>query len=83
MKFNSITRTIDFVTVEYEFVPGDPDVGLYDDYDVFVFDENGKDITYDIAKSEYTKLMDEARDHHLQQIIEHNLDMALSRLEEL
>lgn len=82
MKFESITRTIDFVTVEYEFLPGDPEVGLRDEYDVFVFDENGKDITYDIAKAEYTQLMQEAKDHHLTFIEDCKLDLALSRLED-
>ena len=82
MRFDSLTRTIDFVTVEYEFVFGDPDVGLCEDYDVFVFDENGKDITYDIAKAEYTKLTQEAKEHHQAFIEDCQLDMALSRLED-
>lgn len=82
MRFDSITKTIDFVTVEYEFMPGDPDVGLADDYDVFVFDENGKDITYDMDKAEYTKLMQEAKEHHIAFIEDCQLDMALSQLED-
>jgi hypothetical protein len=82
MWFSSSTKTIDYVKVEYEFVRGDPDVGLHDDYDVFVFDENGKDITYDIAKAEYTKLTQEAKEHHQAFIEDCQLDMALSRLED-
>jgi hypothetical protein len=32
-------------------------------FDVFVFDANDKDITYDIPNDEYKRLMDEAKRH--------------------
>lgn len=48
--------------VEAIFLPGDPDTGVVDDWDLFVFVE-GVDVTYDISKADRLRLIDEAIKH--------------------
>lgn len=45
--------------VEAIYLPGDPDVGVADDWDLFVFVE-GVDVTYDISKKDRLRLINEA-----------------------
>ena len=78
-EFNSLT--FPQYEVRYDYMPADPDVGLCEDYDVFVF-EDGKDVTYDIPQADYQIITQEARDHRLAWIEDCKLDLALSRLED-
>lgn len=48
--------------VEAIFLPGDPDTGVADDWDVFV-SVNGVDVTYDITKADRLRLINEAIEH--------------------
>lgn len=58
-------ETIEVVTVGYDHLPEEINYPHAPDYaemfDVFVFDAQGKDITYDIPNEEYKRLMDEAK----------------------
>ena len=45
--------------VEAEFIPGDPDTGCPDEWDIFVTVE-GAPVTYDISKTDRLRLIDEA-----------------------
>jgi hypothetical protein len=60
-------ETIQVVTVGYDHLPEEINYPHAPDYaemfDVFVFDAQGKDITYDIPNDEYKRLMDEAKRH--------------------
>lgn len=63
MEFTSFISLTPFdehlCNVEAIFLPGDPDVGVADDWDLFVFVE-GVDVTYDISKKDRLRLIDEA-----------------------
>jgi hypothetical protein len=54
------------VTVGYDYLPEElnyphaPDYAEH--YDVFVFDANGKDITYDISEEDTEQLLEEAKE---------------------
>lgn len=48
--------------VEAIFLPGDPDTGVSDDWDLFVF-VDGVDVTYDISKADLLRLTSEAFEH--------------------
>ena len=58
-------ETVEVVTVGYDYLPAQHNYPYDYDYaemfDVFVFDAQGKDITYDIPNDEYQRLMDEAK----------------------
>jgi hypothetical protein len=58
-------ETIEVVTVGYDYLPAQHnhpyDYDYAEMFDVFVFDANDKDITYDIPNDEYKRLMDEAK----------------------
>jgi len=58
-------ETVQVVTVGYDQLPEEINYPHAPDYaemfDVFVFDAQGKDITYDIPNEEYKRLMDEAK----------------------
>ena len=58
-------ETVQVVTVGYDHLPEEINYPHAPDYaemfDVFVFDAQGKDITYDIPNEEYKRLMDEAK----------------------
>lgn len=60
-------ETVEIVTVGYDYYPEVNNYPHEPDYaeifDVFVFDGQGKDITYDIPQDEYNRLMDEAKSH--------------------
>jgi len=45
--------------VEAIYLPGDPETGVADDWDLFVFVE-GVDVTYDISKKDRLRLINEA-----------------------
>jgi len=70
-----------FVTVAYDYHPGDPDTGLPETYDVWVFDENGKNITFDISKSLSKKADEKAEEHLAFMIGENATDLAIHNLE--
>ena len=60
-------ETVEIVTVGYDYYPKEINYPHEPDYaeifDVFVFDAQGKHITYDIPNDEYKRLMDEAKSH--------------------
>ena len=60
-------ETVEVVTVGYDYLPAQHNYPYDYDYaemfDVFVFDAQNKDITYDIPDNEYKRLMDEAKRH--------------------
>ena len=60
-------ETIQVVTVGYDHLPEEINYPNAPDYaemfDVFVFDQQGKHITYDIPQDEYNRLMQEAKSH--------------------
>lgn len=66
MEFTSLVSLTPFdehlCNVEAIYLPGDPDVGVADDWDLFVFVE-GVDVTYDISKEDRLRLIDEAIQH--------------------
>ncbi len=55
------------VDVFYTFEPGDPDVGLADDYDINIFDGED-DITFDSDHNLYLKISKLVPDHHQKMI---------------
>jgi hypothetical protein len=58
-------ETIEVVTVGYDHLPEEInypyDHNFAEMFDVFVFDANDKDITYDIPNDEYKRLMEAAK----------------------
>jgi hypothetical protein len=60
-------ETIETVTVGYDHIPEEinypHDHNFAEMFDVFVFDANEKDITYDIPNDEYKRLVEEAKRH--------------------
>jgi len=58
-------ETIEVVTVGYDYLPAQHNYPYDYDYaemfDVFVFDAQNKDITYDIPDNEYKRLMEAAK----------------------
>ena len=60
-------ETVEVVTVGYDYLPEEinhPYAPNYAEvFDVFVFDAQGKHITYDIPQDEYNRLMHEAKSH--------------------
>ena len=60
-------ETIEVVTVGYDYLPAQHNYPYDYDYaemfDVFVFDSQGKHITYEIPNDEYKRLMDETKRH--------------------
>ena len=55
------------VEVFYMFEPGDPDVGLAEDYDIYIFDGED-DITFDSDHNLYLKIKKLVPDHHRKMI---------------
>jgi len=55
------------VEVYYIFEPGDPDVGLAEDYDIYIFDGED-DITFDSDHNLYLKIKRLVPDHHRKMI---------------
>jgi hypothetical protein len=64
------------VTVAYDYLPEEsnyPDAPDYaEEFDVFVFDANGKDITYDIPQEETERLVEEAKEDFKQVVADAN-----------
>jgi hypothetical protein len=60
-------ETIENVKVGYDHLPEEinypHDHNFAEMFDVFVFDANDKDITYDIPNDEYKRLVEEAKRH--------------------
>jgi hypothetical protein len=60
-------ETIETVTVGYDHLPEEinypHDHNFAEMFDVFVFDANDKDITYDIPNDEYKRLVEETKRH--------------------
>ena len=58
-------ETVENVKVGYDYLPEEinyPDAPDYAEmFDVFVFDDQGKHITYDIPNDEYKRIMQEAK----------------------
>jgi hypothetical protein len=44
------------VRVEYEFFEGDPSVGLDDGFEIYVYDEEGKEIADDLETDDYAEV---------------------------
>lgn len=57
-------ETVQDVTVAYDYLPEEDQYAEI--YDVFVFDANGENITYDIPQDEYQRLYGEAKADHQQ-----------------
>jgi len=55
------------VEVYYIFEPGDPDVGVKEDYDIYIFDGED-DITFDSDHNLYLKIKRLVPDHHRKMI---------------
>lgn len=60
-------ETIEIVTVGYDYYPAEfnlpYDHNTAEIFDVFVFNAQGKHITYDIPNDEYKRLTEEAKSH--------------------
>ena len=69
-------ETLDKVRVGYDYYP--PEFNLpYDHntkeiYDVFVYDQTGNDITYDLDKENSDHIMSEVKIHHARMLKEQN-----------
>ena len=63
-------ETIEVVTVGYDHLPEENNYPHAPDYaemfDVFVFDEQGNHITYDIPQDEYKRLLQEVKSNFAQ-----------------
>lgn len=55
------------VHVYYEYYPPDPDVGVKEDYDIYIFDGED-DITFDSDHDLYLKIKRLVPDHHRKKI---------------
>ena len=63
-------ETVEVVTVAYDYLPEDDQYAEV--YDLFVFDANGKDITYDIPRDETDRLLEETKIDHQRLVAESN-----------
>ena len=61
-------NTVENVKVGYDYLPAESsnDYDYAEMFDVFVFDAQGKHITYDIPQDEYNRLMQETKSHFAQ-----------------
>ena len=61
-------NTVENVKVGYDYLPAESsnDYDYAEMFDVFVFDEQGNHITYDIPNDEYTRLMQETKSNFAQ-----------------
>lgn len=84
MEFTSFISLTPFdehlCNVEAIFLPGDPDTGVSDDWDLFVF-VDGVDVTYDISKADRLRLIDEAMQHENARADEMLIDRYIDSLE--
>jgi hypothetical protein len=84
MEFTSFVSLTPFdehqCNVEAIFLPGDPDTGVADDWDIFVF-VDGVDVTYDISKADRLRLIDEAIKHETARADEMLIDRYIDSLE--
>jgi len=68
--------TLDKVRVGYDYYP--PEFNMPHDhntaeiYDVFIYDQTGNDITYDLDKENSDHLMSEVKIHHARMLKEQN-----------
>jgi hypothetical protein len=69
-------ETLDKVRVGYDYYP--PEFNLPHDhntaeiYDVFIYDQTGNDITYDLDKENSDHIMSEVKIHHARMLKEQN-----------
>lgn len=84
MEFTSFISLTPFdehqCNVEAIFLPGDPDTGVSDDWDLFVF-VDGVDVTYDINKKDRLRLINEAIQHETARADEMLIDRYIDSLE--
>jgi hypothetical protein len=68
--------SFDKVTVGYDYYPAENnlpyDHNTAEIYDVFVYDQQGNDITYDMPKDQSDYIMDEVKTHHARMLKEQN-----------
>jgi hypothetical protein len=68
--------TLEKVKVGYDYYPEEfnlpHDHNSAEIYDVFVYDQKGDDITYDLPKSESDHIMSEVKIHHARMLKEQN-----------
>lgn len=69
-------ETLDKVKVGYDYYPPERNYPYDHDtkeiYDVFVYDQTGNDITYDLDKENTDYLMSEVKIHHARMLKEQN-----------
>jgi len=69
-------ETLDKVRVGYDYYPPERNYPYDHDtkeiYDVFVYDQTGEDITYDLDKENSDHLMSEVKIHHARMLKEQN-----------
>ena len=69
-------ETLDKVKVGYDYYPPERNYPYDHDtkeiYDVFVYDQTGNDITYDLDKENTDHLMSEVKIHHARMLKEQN-----------
>lgn len=85
MEFTSFVSLTPFdehlCNVEAIYLPGDPDVGIEADWDIFVF-VNGVEVTYDISKKDYQRLVEEAIECEKDLVADMMIDRYLDSLED-
>jgi hypothetical protein len=68
--------SFDKVTVGYDYYPAENnlpyDYNSPEIYDVFVYNQKGEDITYDLPHSESEHIMSEVKIHHARMLKEQN-----------
>lgn len=67
--------------VDATFIPAEPEVGLDADWDIFVF-VDGVDVTYDISKKDYQRLVEEAIECEKDLVADMMIDRYLDSLED-
>ena len=69
-------ETLDKVCVGYDYYPAERNYPYDHDtkeiYDVFVYDQQGEDITYDLDKENSDHIMSEVKIHHARMLKEQN-----------
>ena len=69
-------ETVQDVTVAFDYYPAEINYTQYRDfaevYEVFVFDAEGKDITFDVPTDEFARLSEETKQEHQRLIKEAN-----------
>lgn len=50
--------------VEYMRYPEDESVGYPEEYEIFIYDEMGKDVTYDLSDEQRKEIEKECKEHY-------------------